>query len=551
MAGPQRDPMMEIEAAKYRLKNAQMLQKHQLDMAQLQHQQQVDQFRAKAEMATKGQELQLKAAGEKIKAQQKAQQKAEAGKEKAEQRTQEQLDEPILNPPQQVDMMRPQPGMETMPQVGPSQLATIGGGQGSQLAPGGSPPPQQPPAQGQMPNLMAPPTKTTTMTTQAPMRTKHGFVPGNTTRVLVEPNVLSADEAARLQIGLIQARQKSEELWLDELAKIGQYAKTPGAKKAFQTQVLAAAQKDPSIIDKLEHRMGVLEADDWQLGTRNPKEYWDPKSPTGTSFQEGGIGAIGKPGLRLASAEAEGRAMGSALGKGLGAAMANLLPSPKTINNLQERQVNSANALARVRGIYNSWDPTYLQKPTQWYASALDVGEKFGMSVNPEDKAFAQQYSTFEQNMNENVSAVVYELTGKQINENEARRALKIVPNMGDGPTKGKAKLDNFYLKTMLSTVRNTFLLTNGIGSGDIARALQEAPELEMTWGAPGAADPGAERILDILDQAQTRAEMQLRERAAAEGVSVDDTRIKGLAIQNTAQEFGLSPEDVRWIFSQ
>lgn len=467
MAGPRRDPMMEIEQRKHQLKVASALQKQQLQMAEMQHQQQVEQFRLQAEAATKGQELQLKAAQDQIRMREQAQKRAQAGQAQAQARTQEQLDEPILGPPQQVDMMRPQPGMETMPQVGPSQLAAIGGGGAQQMGDGTAP------------------MLTSTQTTESAARTPYGFAPVTTRRTLSQPNVMSAYESARIGLDRNKAMAEQQTAYFDDLARSAIFL---GPKHPLVAQEVAKLDGQGQLL----FRQSLMR----QSGKTEEKSQFQPKQALDDRGKEvwmGGLDALGRETGALQRAAAGAPKITNVV--------ENLMPTGPTKNLLQEQLVGATSALDLLNGIEQNFDPKFFTTPEQIRQWMFDKGRRLGfpmgsVSESTSYKDLMAQVSAF-------TAEKLHEVAGATLTNTELALNRDWLLFKTDDPVSLAAKVKAAKSLFTAVSIRNRMLLVGGFGQRyeDIDTALADHPELRMGRVSQDKPSVGEQTIYRKLDQ--------------------------------------------------
>lgn len=163
-------------------------------------------------------------------------------------------------------------------------------------------------------------------------------------------------------------------------------------------------------------------------------------------------------------------------------------------NRVQEMVVDTDKGIARLRNVRESFDPSFLELPTQAWMSFLRFGNKMGIPLSATQKEALENYSTFRYDAFDNMNRYIKEITGAAMGEVEAGRLRKAIPDPeNDAPVEFKAKMDRSM--TVLERAGNLFkdLLKRGISvekaNREVADMLLDtlAPRKPIKKGAPTA----------------------------------------------------------------
>jgi len=131
---------------------------------------------------------------------------------------------------------------------------------------------------------------------------------------------------------------------------------------------------------------------------------------------------------------------------------------------LEEKLINIGDTLANLDATMQSFDPKFLELPTQAKVGALKLGSKLGIDLSPENKKLVEDAAVFFQDAITGLNSTIKAMTGAQMSEKEAVRLRKQVPDPEkDDPTTFYAKLKNSVKITKLANARALFLRKNGV----------------------------------------------------------------------------------------
>jgi hypothetical protein len=461
-------------------------------------------------------------------------------------------EEPILGAPPSIDVAKPRPDMDplgglnpqslgvpegarTMPIQAPAAQSTTG-----QMAPpgggGGQP-------TGGLPIDLSgvAPYLTKAVRTDSLEQTPYGMQPTSTLTRAVEPNVLSADQAAVLQMDLRREAQESHLGYLKRLAQIGVYqGQDPIGAKLFMREAMNLPEEDLRELDLL---MGEVEAKRTKGGEENLKEVYDPKSPTGSRFVSR-VEALGAPGIQRQVARETGlgglgRLAGSVMG------LATVLREP-TINAMQEQLVNANSALAGLVEMRRSFDPSFLTVPGKSVDWLQRQAEKLSPTlVDQKDRENIQKFAQFRSAVDSFKSDRALERGGKALTPFEWQTMEKVFPHGGMSGSEYVGAWDATMRRYGLITARLNYFLKNGLITQEgSAAALAREPELTFNF-IPGGISEGERQMLRIMEAKETQFRSQLLDQAKAARAkgapAPTDDDINRRAEQMMYEDFGLS----------
>lgn len=140
-----------------------------------------------------------------------------------------------------------------------------------------------------------------------------------------------------------------------------------------------------------------------------------------------------------------------------------------TINQLEEKTMNSANQLARVSDIKKRFNARFLQVPTRMQMLVNSWTAKAGGSLSAEQTRSLEEYAAFRSSSVNNLNTILKELSGAAVTPQEYERIQNDQPVAGTGifdgddPTSFVSKL-NRTEKTLKSAVaRYNFMRSKGL----------------------------------------------------------------------------------------
>lgn len=231
------------------------------------------------------------------------------------------------------------------------------------------------------------------------------------------------------------------------------------------------------------------------------EEVADPTSPTGTRMvtRQEAVGQPGKPpsGMTLTT---DGKG-GMTMTQGRVGAAGGM--TTKTVGELEEKQLNAAEQLARLEEIKSSWDPSYQRLKPRGKAAWSSMKDFMGGDLSPEETESLTKFTQSKQVATDNLNKGIKEATGSAMGVQEAERIIAAMPNPGQGifdgdsPTVFKAKLDKSTEQVRNALMRYSYAKYNGLDPLKTGKELHEVPALVEKRGAEierelAEANPGA-----------------------------------------------------------
>ena len=186
----------------------------------------------------------------------------------------------------------------------------------------------------------------------------------------------------------------------------------------------------------------------------------------------------------------------------------------KTAGEIEERMLNTADAMARVANIERSFKPEYLQLGTRAGMALSSMKDFAGIKLSPDQEKGLSEFTTFRRDSVSNLNRTIKDITGAAMSIPEAERITKEVPNAGtgvfdgDSPTAFKAKLAGVSRDLRHAMLRYNYARARGLDPLKSGIDLKDVPALVEKRGAEierevRAQNPG---ITDEAARAQVRA---------------------------------------------
>lgn len=201
-----------------------------------------------------------------------------------------------------------------------------------------------------------------------------------------------------------------------------------------------------------------------------------------------------------------------------------------TRNDVEKKQFNSQEALARLRSIDAQVRPEFLTIENRLGYAWTDLLSKFRTgqaNVTPEQVSELSNFAAFRADSLNNLNNYIKEITGAAMTDSEAKRIIAAMPNPGEGifdgdsPPVFMAKLKAVKTNMQLGIARYSYLRTQGF-NGSVEEASKQI---------------SIERMSGII---QNRTSELLREmQSKNKGVGVD--QLRPLIQQRLRAEFGIS----------
>lgn len=141
-------------------------------------------------------------------------------------------------------------------------------------------------------------------------------------------------------------------------------------------------------------------------------------------------------------------------------------------NKNSEEELKATRTLQNLNMIRSSYDPSYLQIPTQVGMWGAQLASKF-KTLPPQTQQNLYKYVTFRRDSAANINQAIKDNSGATVTDQELRRNLIELPNAGSGvfdgddPVTFKAKVDRAHEVLTLGIARTRYLRENGF-RGDV-----------------------------------------------------------------------------------
>jgi hypothetical protein len=179
------------------------------------------------------------------------------------------------------------------------------------------------------------------------------------------------------------------------------------------------------------------------------------------------------------------------------------LMTKKTQGDIESKLVEGQDNVVRLEEITSSFDPEFLSLAGKARATLLNKQAQINpSSLSNEDQQYLERYSVFEQNSSIARDLWIKAITGAQMSQQEARRLMKDVPNIGtnwlggDSAAKYLAKLKNTMEQAKAANTRYRYYLVNGLSPQVIGKLIKDgkaAPLSQFTVKEPPKPD-------DVID---------------------------------------------------
>lgn len=140
-----------------------------------------------------------------------------------------------------------------------------------------------------------------------------------------------------------------------------------------------------------------------------------------------------------------------------------------TVNQIEERTMNSALQLGRIADIRKRYDENYLKVPNRVQMLANAWTAKAGGSLSPDQQKELTNYAAFRSAAVNNLNTILKELSGAAVTPQEYERIQNDVPTAGTGvfdgddPVSFKAKLDRTEQTLRMAIARQNFMRSQGL----------------------------------------------------------------------------------------
>lgn len=190
-----------------------------------------------------------------------------------------------------------------------------------------------------------------------------------------------------------------------------------------------------------------------------------------------------------------------------------------TKDKIEEKAFNTTEAMGRLKGIGQSFDPKFLtieNKAKQYGVSWLDSFETTRGKIPADAAKDFERFTVFKQDTLGNLNQHIKEMTGAAMSEQEAKRLMAAMPNMEDSPRQFQAKLGRVSEQSQLAMARLSYLRKNGF-AGPVTEAETKLP---------------LDRMQKMIDERAGQLNRELQ--------SVPDAQRRQMMRQKLREEFGI-----------
>lgn len=238
------------------------------------------------------------------------------------------------------------------------------------------------------------------------------------------------------------------------------------------TQAPPPATRNALMNPEPQYRPGViLAADDMQYGSEGPPRgsVASPAAPPASELIDTPLGRMPRErarqlgmGLALAGKGDAGRMLADSASPG-----ANL--QKPTLNQLEERTLNSAMQLGRLADIKKRFDPKFLEIPQRMKLLGQSWSAKMGGKLSPQQRSELNRYAAFRSSTVNNANQILKELSGAAVTPQEYERIQNDIPIAGTGvfdgddPVSFMAKFDRSEQSLRSAVARYNFMRSQGL----------------------------------------------------------------------------------------
>lgn len=127
----------------------------------------------------------------------------------------------------------------------------------------------------------------------------------------------------------------------------------------------------------------------------------------------------------------------------------------KGTGEIEGREIGINESLGQLDLIEEGFKPEFLTLPTKLLVGGLNLAEKAGLDISPEQQQLVTEFTLFTRDAISGLNSEIQRLTGAQLSEFEAGRIRRGFPDPEkDGPTKFKANLDGVIRSLRASAFR-------------------------------------------------------------------------------------------------
>ncbi len=259
------------------------------------------------------------------------------------------------------------------------------------------------------------------------------------------------------------------------------------------------------------------------------KEYFDPTSETGTrlGYPEEAAGKPGKPASSMYIETPEGLKIRMG-GRGRLEEGEALMPTPATLNRLQQENEQKTGRLYRLKLIGESMRPEFHNIPYRLGITLSEWHEKWTKETDPTIKKSIADYAVYIRRGYQEMNQTLRDMSGVAVNPQEAERLKKAMIDLGehwwegDSWSKARAKYLDGVMYVARDKARTMYMLQHPgeISAGSFS--LDQAYRLVVDYG---------DKVWNRIKETNP---------------TLTDDAIRNLVDAEVVQEFGVTYNDVR-----
>jgi hypothetical protein len=190
-------------------------------------------------------------------------------------------------------------------------------------------------------------------------------------------------------------------------------------------------------------------------------------------------------------------------------------PGQATSNQIEERQFNAAEQIARLTGIERGFRPEHQTFSGRWSNMWSALRERSGQQLSPQERQRLTDYTQQRARALENLNLTIQAMTGAAMGVEEAQRIIATMPNPGtglfdgDSPTEFQAKLTRATQDARNAAIRYSIARQRGLDPLRSGIRLEEVPAIVNRRGEEIARELRADN--PQMPENQVQQETQLR----------------------------------------
>jgi hypothetical protein len=190
-------------------------------------------------------------------------------------------------------------------------------------------------------------------------------------------------------------------------------------------------------------------------------------------------------------------------------------PGSTVSNQIEERQFNVAEQVARLDGVRQGFRPEHQTFTGRWSNMWAALRERSGQQLSPQERQRLTEYTQSRARSLENLNLTIQAMTGAAMGVEEAQRIIATMPNPGSGlfdgdsPTEFQAKLDRATRDARNAAIRYSIARQRGLDPMRSGIRLEEVPAIVNRRGEEIAREIRADN--PRLPENEVQQQTQLR----------------------------------------